>query len=735
MARCILAASLSALGTGRAPGQSLPILMDGRFDDWPLTAATFTDNNAPATGIDLLSMQVANDEQYLFIRLKVGTEIDLQDDLLPQTIRLYIDADNNAATGSAVQSGYGAELQVRFDTRTVTEYLGTSSNVSWSTIDLIPLPTTTGTEFEIAIARNAMPDGVNQLFSAGTIKLLFRESDGGDAMPNSGTTLSYTFDATPTPTPTPITLSRNDPAHLRITAWNVLGDGITNAALQGAYQRILAALAPDVIGFSECVTSSAAQVKTRLDSWVPIGGAGWYVAKDDYDMVIAARWPITQSWSALSRQFATLIDLPSTYATDLLFTAAHLNCCTADATRQKQCDEYVQFVQDARSPGGIITVPANTPMVYAGDLNSVGYAQQLTTLLTGDIVNNATYGPDGTMDWDGSTLAAAELQHTHARMAHTWRNTGSAYPNGRLDHLFFTDAVAQLAKSFTLRTETMPAPTLAELGLQAGDAAASSDHFAITTDLALPLSGVRVNMRALLEGPYDLGTGLMHDSLRTKGLLPLLEPYTALGFAQQAGGGESTISQVLGINGADAVVDWVLLELRSATDPSTIVATRCALLQRDGDVVSTDGTSPVRFNAAAGSYHIALRHRNHLGIMTQVPLALGSTPVSIDLTLPGSAVYSNGGAARKAIGTVQVLWAGEVFRDGALRYVGANNDRDPVLVRVGATLPTNTAAGYFVEDVNMDGRVSYVGVGNDRDLVLVNVGGTTPNNTRAEQLP
>jgi hypothetical protein len=35
----------------------------------------------------------------------------------------------------------------------------------------------------------------------------------------------------------------------------------------------------------------------------------------------------------------------------------------------------------------------------------------------------------------------------------------------------------------------------------------------------------------------------------------------------------------------------------------------------------------------------------------------------------------------------------------------------------------------------MDGRVRYVGSNNDRDPVLVNVGGTLPTATRAEQLP
>ena len=63
------------------------------------------------------------------------------------------------------------------------------------------------------------------------------------------------------------------------------------------------------------------------------------------------------------------------------------------------------------------------------------------------------------------------------------------------------------------------------------------------------------------------------------------------------------------------------------------------------------------------------------------------------------------------------------------------NDRDPILVAVGGTVPTATVSGYLPTDVNMDGRVKYTGSVNDRDPILVNVGGTVPTNTRVEQLP
>ena len=48
---------------------------------------------------------------------------------------------------------------------------------------------------------------------------------------------------------------------------------------------------------------------------------------------------------------------------------------------------------------------------------------------------------------------------------------------------------------------------------------------------------------------------------------------------------------------------------------------------------------------------------------------------------------------------------------------------------------TNQMNGYYTEDVNLDGVVKYIGAGNDRDPVLVTIGGNTPNAVRSAQLP
>ena len=70
-----------------------------------------------------------------------------------------------------------------------------------------------------------------------------------------------------------------------------------------------------------------------------------------------------------------------------------------------------------------------------------------------------------------------------------------------------------------------------------------------------------------------------------------------------------------------------------------------------------------------------------------------------------------------------------------MKYSGASNDRDPILVRIGGTVPTNTVIGYHPEDVNLDAIVKYAGASNDRDVILVNIGGAVPTNVRQEQIP
>lgn len=246
------------------------------------------------------------------------------------------------------------------------------------------------------------------------------------------------------------------------------------------------------------------------------------------------------------------------------------------------------------------------------------------------------------------------------------------------------------------------------------------------------VTGVMLDLKAFLDGPYDANTGKMHDSLRVNGLIPLTEPYAAMGFPQVGTGGESIPASRLTVIGDDAVVDWVRVELRSASTPSTIIATQSGVITRAGQVLSASGT-PMRIGVPAGSYHVVLRHRNHLGVMTASPIELGVTTTTIDLRTSITSTW--GTDAQRASNGVMRLWSGEVVRDGVVSYTGGNNDRDRILQVIGGTVPTNVVEGYLPSDVNLDGSVKYTGGANDRDPILTNIGATVPTGSRFEQLP
>ena len=214
-----------------------------------------------------------------------------------------------------------------------------------------------------------------------------------------------------------------------------------------------------------------------------------------------------------------------------------------------------------------------------------------------------------------------------------------------------------------------------------------------------------------------------------------------------SGGGETTTAAVLAANAgtADAIVDWVFVELRDATDPTIIVETRSALLQRDGDVVDpVDGTSPLTFTGFVGSsQYVSVKHRNHLGAMTANPVTLTLAGTLVDFTvataadlydIPGATNYD--GVEQISVNGIQALWAGNAIADNKVKYQGPNTDNAPILVRV-LTDPGNTAStynysnalGYDLTDINMDGRTKYQGIQNDPSYIFLNVLFNYPLNT------
>jgi hypothetical protein len=260
----------------------------------------------------------------------------------------------------------------------------------------------------------------------------------------------------------------------------------------------------------------------------------------------------------------------------------------------------------------------------------------------------------------------------------------------------------------------------------------ASDASTFTTKLFS--SEISLSAKVFLQGPYN--GGLMNDDLRTKNLIPTTQPYSTIpGFTHIGGGGTETITpSVLAGTGNDAIVDWVFIQLRDKNNAATVLATRAALLQRDGDIVDVDGTSPVMFNIDPDNYFVAIRHRNHLGMRTGSPIAFSNTATTLDFTSMTTPSVVYGTKPLKDLGGGRLgLYMGNVIQDGILKYSGSSNDRLPILTKIGGTNITATLNGYFSEDCNMDGIVKYSGSSNDRLPILSNIGGTNIIATISEQ--
>ncbi|MEP0262381.1 M4 family metallopeptidase [Dokdonia sp.] len=167
----------------------------------------------------------------------------------------------------------------------------------------------------------------------------------------------------------------------------------------------------------------------------------------------------------------------------------------------------------------------------------------------------------------------------------------------------------------------------------------------------------KVFLQGAITNPNTGEESLMRDDLRIADVLPTTSPYTdAL----------TCDITVFDTTGNDAIVDWVWIELRDATDNTTVLASTSALLQRDGDVVAIDGTSAVSIDIAAADYYVVINHRNHLGIRTANTIALSATSTVVNLSTDVTSVTGETLALKDMGDGIYAMYAGDVVSDGSV---------------------------------------------------------------------
>ncbi|MEL6653094.1 MAG: hemagglutinin protein, partial [Bacteroidota bacterium] len=181
----------------------------------------------------------------------------------------------------------------------------------------------------------------------------------------------------------------------------------------------------------------------------------------------------------------------------------------------------------------------------------------------------------------------------------------------------------------------------------------------------------------------------------------------------------------------NAIVDWVWIGLRPKNDTSLIAHQQAALVQRDGDVVASDGVSPLFFWAEEGEYFVSIHHRNHLGSMAAAPIEMSKNVQSIDFRT----VSTYGTHAQKQLSNGQyALWAGDANGDGQIIFQGGGSETTEIFVKI-LTAPANGSfsrsfvlSAYELADANLSGDVVFQGGAADVSLVFINVL-THPDNT------
>lgn len=154
-----------------------------------------------------------------------------------------------------------------------------------------------------------------------------------------------------------------------------------------------------------------------------------------------------------------------------------------------------------------------------------------------------------------------------------------------------------------------------------------------------------INLKVLLEGPYDAGTMLMNTALNENRLLPGQQPTSPFAEATPAGqpynrppwnyaGPEGTTA---GFTYPADVVDWVLVSLRGNSQTALAVFRAAALLHRDGRITFVNPCLTV----PSGTYFVVIEHRNHLGVMSAAAVPVINDVLNYDFSTQQSFVTND----------------------------------------------------------------------------------------------
>ena len=309
---------------------------------------------------------------------------------------------------------------------------------------------------------------------------------------------------------------------LRVMSWNVRLDSIhpPDGLRHEAYQRIVRAVQPDVVCMQEVwdTPDREARLTALMDACLPLGDGRTWQAVGGADNVILSRHPLRCG----DRELVIPYPLPELGRPDFhygqamarvdvlgmggvddvqgVYIVALHNKSGAGARpmqlRQRQSDAVVRWLRELRRSERAGCLPDGTPLLVLGDLNVLEAApgdplRHFATLVSGDIDDEAVFGPDHPLDWDGTALTDVRPSHNaRGEVFSTWRDDSTPYPPGALDRILYSDSVIGLVHAFVLDTTSMSVEVLGDAGLRASDVlwkgrAGCYDHLPLVADFRL----------------------------------------------------------------------------------------------------------------------------------------------------------------------------------------------------------------------------------------------------------
>lgn len=212
-----------------------------------------------------------------------------------------------------------------------------------------------------------------------------------------------------------------------------------------------------------------------------------------------------------------------------------------------------------------------------------------------------------------------------------------------------------------------------------------------------------LNVKVFLEGPFN-GT-VMNTSLSS--VIPLSQPYFPAPWNYS---GAEAVSYV-----PAGSVDWVLLELRDTTnvafaDTTCVIARKACFLDKLGQIRDIDGSPDIHFNVLVNdSIFVVVYHRNHLPVISSVPLIRSNGIFNYDFTNGEGKAYGGSTAQKNVSGGFYGMVAGDGNPDGQI-------DLDDLY---STWFVQSGNRGYLASDFNMDRNVSNT---DKDDLWILNIG-------------